>query len=401
MQIKTTEKMKRIMKTTLNSIVLTFFLLLSLSCTTSHSRSESEEPTSPGNDDTSLKQKIMLALLLDTSNSMDGLIDQAKSQLWTIVNELATAKCIDGNQPDVSIALFEYGNSGLPSEEGYIRMVVNLTDDLDEISEKLFALTTNGGDEFCGEVIKRSIDQLNWSDSRADLKMVFIAGNEPFTQGNVSYITACNLAKDHDIVVNTIYCGDYNAGIKTMWKKGADLTDGSYMSIEQDKKTVYVKTPYDDQIDQLNDDLNKTYIYYGQKGKEKKENQMRQDANADSYGQANKVKRAISKSSHVYKNKSWDLVDATEDNEKIMEEVETENLPKEMQDMNLDQRKEYVKKQMETRKKVQQEILSLNAKRKQYIAENQPSEEQEEMLDQAMIKSIKEKAKTKNLDFEE
>ena len=30
---------------------------------------------------------IQLAILLDTSNSMDGLINQAKSELWTIVNE--------------------------------------------------------------------------------------------------------------------------------------------------------------------------------------------------------------------------------------------------------------------------------------------------------------------------
>lgn len=30
---------------------------------------------------------IQLALLLDTSNSMDGLIDQARSRLWQIVNE--------------------------------------------------------------------------------------------------------------------------------------------------------------------------------------------------------------------------------------------------------------------------------------------------------------------------
>ena len=28
------------------------------------------------------KTKIKLALILDTSNSMDGLIDQAKNQLW-------------------------------------------------------------------------------------------------------------------------------------------------------------------------------------------------------------------------------------------------------------------------------------------------------------------------------
>jgi len=35
---------------------------------------------------------IQLAILLDTSGSMDGLLDQAKSRLWKIVNELATAR---------------------------------------------------------------------------------------------------------------------------------------------------------------------------------------------------------------------------------------------------------------------------------------------------------------------
>ncbi len=35
---------------------------------------------------------IQLAILLDTSGSMDGLIDQARSRLWKIVNELATAR---------------------------------------------------------------------------------------------------------------------------------------------------------------------------------------------------------------------------------------------------------------------------------------------------------------------
>jgi uncharacterized protein with von Willebrand factor type A (vWA) domain len=36
--------------------------------------------------------KIQVALLLDTSGSMDGLLEQAKSQLWKMVNELATSK---------------------------------------------------------------------------------------------------------------------------------------------------------------------------------------------------------------------------------------------------------------------------------------------------------------------
>src|SRR5688500_11245681 len=205
-------------------------------------------------------QTIMIALLLDTSNSMDGLIDQAKSQLWKIVNEVAAAKTGDGKQPNIKIALYEYGNDGLSSDEGYIRQVSALTEDLDVISEKLFSLITNGGDEFCGEVIKASLNQLAWSASNADLKMVFIAGNEAFSQGSVSYELACAAAKEKGVVVNTIYCGDFNDGIMLNWKHSAELTGGAFMSIEQNSKTVYVSTPYDDQIGELNHKLNSTYV---------------------------------------------------------------------------------------------------------------------------------------------
>src|SRR5689334_21014806 len=54
------------------------------------------------------KQKIQVALLMDTSSSMDGLIEQAKSQLWSIINELATAE-YEGTKPSIEIALYHYG----------------------------------------------------------------------------------------------------------------------------------------------------------------------------------------------------------------------------------------------------------------------------------------------------
>ncbi|MCA9311837.1 MAG: VWA domain-containing protein, partial [Phycisphaerales bacterium] len=112
---------------------------------------------------------VQIALLLDTSNSMDGLIDQAKRELWSIVNELALAR-YEGERPDLQIALYEYGNNGLSAENGYVRMVQPLTDNLDQISQDLFALVTNGGDEYCGQVIGAAATQLQWSDSPDDLK---------------------------------------------------------------------------------------------------------------------------------------------------------------------------------------------------------------------------------------
>lgn len=344
-------------------------------------------------------QTIMLALLIDTSNSMDGLIDQAKSQLWKIVNELASAKCGDGSKPKIKIALYEYGNDGLPSSEGYIRQVSALTNDLDLISEKLFALRTNGGSEFCGHVIRTSINQLDWSASSADLKMIFIAGNEPFTQGSVSYREACALAKEKGVTINTIYCGDFNEGLNSNWKDGADIAGGTFMSIEQNSKTVYVATPYDDRLSQLNDQLNKTYVYYGSTGSYKKEQQVTQDRNAESYGAANKAERAVSKSSHAYTNSTWDLVDASKENEQAISKAKDDELPQEMKGMSVDQRKAYVKEKSEERAKIQKEIQSVNKQRQEYIVKNTPKE-QENMLDAAMINSIKSKAKTKNLTWE-
>jgi len=345
-------------------------------------------------------QTIMLALLLDTSNSMDGLIDQAKSQLWKIVNELSAAKCGDGTQPNIKIALYEYGNDGLSASEGYIRQVSPLSEDLDVISEKLFSLRTNGGNEFCGQVIKTSLNQLAWSASNADLKMIFIAGNEPFTQGGVSYQIACSSAKEKGVVVNTIFCGDFNEGIRTNWKSGADLTGGTFMSIEQNSKTVYVATPYDDKIDALNDRLNTTYIYYGTTGSYKKEQQNEQDNNASRYGQANKVERTVSKSSHVYKNSSWDLVDAAKDDEKLISDTKSEDLPKEMASMTIEQRKVYVKQKSEERKKIQTEIQLLSKQRQEYISKNASQPSKDKMLDASMMKAIKEKGNAKNLKWE-
>lgn len=346
-------------------------------------------------------QTIMVALLLDTSNSMDGLIDQAKSQLWKIVNEVAAAKSANGKQPNIKLALYEYGNAGLSSHEGYIRQVSALTEDLDAMSEKLFSLSTNGGNEFCGQVIKTALNQLAWSSSNADLKMIFIAGNEPFTLGSVSYELACGAAKEKGVVVNTIYCGDANDGVALSWKRGAALTGGSFMSIEQNTRTVYVPTPYDDQIAALNDKLNATYVYYGASGEYRKEQQIVQDKNAASYGLANVAERSFCKSSHAYKNSDWDLVDAAKDNEKVITETRSDDLPTEMRTMSMEQRKAYIRQKSEERTNIQAGIQSLNKKRQEYIYKNTSQSSKDKMLDASMMKAIKEQGKAKNLKWKE
>lgn len=343
-------------------------------------------------------KKIKIALLLDTSSSMDGLIDQAKSQLWTIVEELAKAKC-DGVKPQVQIALYEYGNSNLSSQNGYIRKVSSFTNDLDKLSADLFALSTNGGEEYCGQVIQTACQQLDWSSNQDDFQVIFIAGNEPFSQGSVHYKEACALAKSKHIVVNTIFCGSFEEGVSTSWKAGADLGNGSYMSIEQNQKTVFIPSPYDDKITQLNIQLNTTYIEYGRVGKEKKLNQVTQDNNAQSYGAENSVKRAVSKSSHIYQNSTWDLVDASEEKDFEVSKIKSEELPDAMKNMTDAQKKQYITGKKAERDKIKAEIGQLNQQREKYVAQQGKQSDNDKMLDKVMIQSIRKQAAAKKLTF--
>ncbi len=343
---------------------------------------------------------IKIALLLDTSNSMDGLIEQAKTQLWTIVNELSEAKCEDDSAPELEIALYEYGNDGISEEKGHIRQVCPLTGDLDLISEKLFALKTNGGNEFCGQVIAKSLTDVEWGTNENDLKMIFIAGNEPFTQGKVNYATACGDAKAKGIVVNSIFCGEFNQGITSSWKTGADITAGSYMSINQNTRTVFIESPYDNKIDSLNTELNETYIPYGTYGERKKELQLEQDENAESYSISNKVSRITTKSKGIYKNEAWDLVDGMADDESLVGNLEEEQLPEEMKKMSVEERKTYVVTKTKDRDAINIRIKDLSVLRQSYVTEEKKKlAVTGSTLDQAMVEAIRLQAKTKGLKF--
>lgn len=341
------------------------------------------------------KQTIKVALLLDTSNSMDGLINQAKAQLWEIINELSYAK-YGISKPNLEIALYEYGNSNLSSREGYIRQVLQFSNDLDEISEKLFSLTTNGGNEFCGQVIQTSLNELSWGKNKNDLRLLFIAGNEPFTQGKINYKEAIANAKEKDVAINTIFCGNYSNGVSGMWKDGADLGGGDYLTINQDKKMVHIITPYDDEIIILNKKLNKTYIYYGSQGYSKYSNQKIQDENAESLDEVVVVKRAVSKSSRLYDNSNWDLIDADKKGKIDYKKIEKKKLPSELQNKSEKEIKSYVKVKAKEREEIQLKIKELDTKRRKFIAEKQKVGTQKDALNNVMIQAIKRQAKLKN-----
>ncbi len=315
-------------------------------------------------------QKIQVAILLDVSNSMDGLIDQAKAQLWTMVNTLGRVQCENKKNPVIEIALYEYGTPRNERESGYIKQINNFITDLDSLSENLFALTTNGGDEYCGHVIYRSINELKWDHNPNSYKVIFIAGNESFRQGTVSYTKACDAAKSKGVIVNTIYCGDRLQGIREYWNLQAECGNGTYSNINQDAKIDDIPTPYDTIIYRLNEDLNHTYIVYGTQGQQYYSKQKKMDQANTTMSKKAGIKRAEVKSnSSVYNNAGWDLVDKAKEGEVVFDKIDFKTLPDSLKNKTKDELKIIVKEKQKQRASIQSQIITLGQKREQYIKE--------------------------------
>lgn len=343
---------------------------------------------------------VQIAVLLDTSSSMSGLIEQAKTQLWKLVNEFITAKQ-DGKTPVVQVALYEYGKDALNAKEHWIRQIQPLTRDLDKVSEDLFALTTNGGEEYCGAVIQRATLDLAWDPNPKVYKAIFIAGNEPFTQGPIDSKKSCKEAIAKGIIVNTIHCGGEAQGIAEHWNQGALLADGKYLVIDQNQAIVHIESPQDAEIVKLNEALNKTYVNYGAAAPAAKARQIAQDGNAaDKAASGAQVQRIVSKASANYCNTGWDLVDACKQKDFDITKVNDADLPEEMKKMSVEERKDYVARKAAERGELQKKVMALNKEREAFVAAKRKESAKTDTLDTAMVKALRTQAEKKGIAWE-
>ena len=357
----------------------------------------------PGNDYDG-KPLVQLAILLDTSNSMDGLINQARNQVWKIVNELNASEK-SGSAPVIEVAVYEYGNSTLTQASGYIRQVLPFTRNLDKVAEELFSLTTNGGDEFCGQVIKNAVNELVWSKKDDTYKAIFIAGNEPFTQGTVDFHQSVAMAKAKGIFVNTIFCGRRQEGVATQWLAAAQLADGEYTSIDQSAPAAAISAPQDDQIARLGSRLNTTYVAYGAKGKVEMSRKEALESNIGSSGGAGIMsERAAFKASAPaamadYES-SWDVITAVENGSMKRSEIKKDQLPEELKKMDTVQLDKYIDSKLAERKAIKAEIIRLQDERKSYIAEQESKQTGAPVtLDKAIIDAVHKQAVKKGYKF--
>ncbi len=348
--------------------------------------------------------KIQVAILLDVSSSMDGLIEQAKSQLWNMVSTMGKAKCDGGVSPKIEIALYEYGRSTNNQAAGYVKQISAFTSDLDMLSQKLFSLTTNGGDEYCGQVIYTSLQDLKWDASPENYKVIFIAGNEDFLQGSLLYTKACNEAKQKGVIVNTIYCGDRMQGIREHWNLNAECGNGSFTVINQNEKVEDIPTPYDSMIISLNDKLNNTYMAYGYGGRQNIEMQASVDQLNFASSKGAAIKRtAVKSNSKLYKNESWDMVDADGIDEKFIDKLDKKTLPDSLKNKSTEELKVIVKEKSVQRGNIQKQIGEATTQRELFIANEKAKKAVKNniaTLETEVEKIIKEQAKRYKMKIE-
>ncbi len=344
-----------------------------------------------------VQPKIQTAILLDVSGSMDGLIEQAKAQLWNMVSTMGKAKCGNDITPQIEIALYEYGRTTNDAKKGYVKKINGFINDLDSLSQNLFSLKTDGGDEFCGHVIYSSLNELQWDAAPENYKVIFIAGNEDFLQGDVKYTRACTEAKQKGVIVNTIYCGDKMQGIQEHWNLAGECGNGSYTNINQNAKEEDIPTPYDSMLYVMNDKLNGTYLTYGYAGSSYSAKQRKMDVANTTMSKSAGLKRIKAKgNAKLYKNAQWDLVDAKAELPEAIAKIDKRQLADSLQNKTTEELEKIVAEKSKERTAVQKEIIALNMQRDAYIAAEKAKNattKNQATLESEVEKIIKEQAR--------
>ncbi len=341
---------------------------------------------------------VDLVICLDSSGSMGGLIDSTRRKIWDVASLLAQAK----PAPKLRVALLSFGSGRGGPDSGDVIVESAFTDELDLVYEKLFALNPTGSDERVGRVVHESLTRLQWSTDPGALKMIFVAGNESADQDRqYDFREQVKNALQRSIVVNSIYCGNANSVDAEGWRKVATLGGGEFAAIDQ-SGTITVKTPYDAEISKLGGEINATYMAFGSLGKQRQANQLAQDSNAAGCGDDVVAARAQMKGGRLYRNSSWDMVDAFAEKDFDWSKIKDEDLPAELKGKTKAEKEAVIKKLAEKRAAIQKTIAALGKKRTAFIKAEleKRAGENVKSLDFAIAKAVKKAAEEKGFSFE-
>ncbi|MDF1565473.1 MAG: VWA domain-containing protein [Deltaproteobacteria bacterium] len=323
------------------------------------------------------RPRVEMVFALDTTGSMGGLIAGAKQKIWSIVNEVAKGK----PTPEIRVGLVAYRDKG----DAYVTKVSQLTGDLDAVYKDLFALNADGGGdgpENVNQALHDAVEKIEWSnkETRA-LRVVFLVGDAPphnDYQDVPSYQKTVTRASNKGIIVNTIRCGTWDE-TGTHFTQIASLGGGEFLTISQTGGMLAVATPFDADLARLSGEMDKTYVMKGSKAKREEAVAALDSAatTAGSGGGFASAERAIFRArakapAAPAPAAKADLVTAFDFGDDAVdgELAKTAELPEELKELSVKERKEHLKKKSEDRKRIQSEMKDLASKREKWLAEN-------------------------------
>ena len=358
---------------------------------------------------TSNESLVQIAILLDTSGSMEGLVDQARCQLWNVVTELSKASRGD-EASKLEIAVYQYGTESISKNKGCLRQVIGFTEDLDDVSQALFSLKIGGGDEFCGEVIDKALTDLEWNPASDVYKSIFIVGNEPFDQGTVTFGQALPKALSGSIVLNSIYCYDpkVKVAVKGMdqWEAAAKLTEGMYFRIDHNHHLPRMKTPFDSKMRELNRKMNETFIWYGNNSDKAANNQQAQDRNAAKMSDHAFAARMSAKIGHLYHHVHDDLIDAISHGVVKLDNMPVDKMPEALKKMTPEMREEFINTKIADRNRVRRLMAEVISQRHSFLQQKMSEQigkegKSPQVLGDALAKAVRSQTTQRGFKFSE
>lgn len=343
------------------------------------------------------KPKAQIAILVDTSGSMQGLINQVRDGIWSTLNSLNNLSK-GGEGADVELALYQYGSSVVGADSKYIRQLVPLTKNHTLIAEKLFSTKAAGGDEYVGRVLMQAGSELNWSSNSEDFKSIILAGNETIIQGTIHPHNSALELELKSITLNTIFAGSENSHLLDEWRQLALLSSGGSLSIDQNSIQTHIDSPYDDRIINVTMEINTTYLPFGQNGEGEYRRMLDVDRDVWSSGRGSYIGWGSYRSGGFGQNatSSWDLVSAYRLGRLNLASIPDNRLPIVLRGLSITNKLEYIKKVDNHRKQLEKSLGKLREKRASFIqsVRSEQSQNDQENFSAAIRKLISKQLKS-------
>jgi len=310
------------------------------------------------------KPAIELVFVVDTTGSMGSLLDGMRRSLWAIFDQ-----ALDGRPtPELRVGFVAYRDKG----DDYVTKVVPLTDDLDSAYLSLHELTAAGGGdtpEHVNQGLHDAVHEINWSKGADVAKVIVLIGDAaPHLDyaDDVKYPVTCAKAVEKGIAVNAIRCGE-DSDCGKHFAEIARLGGGSYSTVRQNGGVRTVPTPLDKRLAEINAVLAKDVLVYGREAARRRDqkkvnlaSKLATEAAADRAGCLSKLGRVA----------RFDLIDADRVGLVRMDELEADELPPSLRNLDAGGRRERLGQVMQQRAALLREAQELDARRAGYAARN-------------------------------